>query len=66
MYGDTTSGTFIKVKRNFPKAYYELGIAEKGLGNRIAAISAFDTAKKSSAWRKVAQYEIDQIKKELD
>ena len=34
----------IKVKRNFPKAYYELGIAEKGLGNRIAAISAFDTS----------------------
>ena len=56
----------IKIKRSYPDAYYELGIAEKGLGNRIAAISAFDNAKKSSRWRKLAQYEIDQIKKELD
>tara|TARA_Y100001970_G_scaffold287715_1_gene413047 strand:+ start:783 stop:2117 length:1335 start_codon:yes stop_codon:yes gene_type:complete len=56
----------IKIKRNYPDAYYELGIAEKGLGNRIAAINSFESAKKSSKWRKIAQYEIDLIKKELD
>ncbi len=56
----------IKVKRSYPDAYYELGIAEKGLGSRVAAIDAFNKAKKSSKWRKAAQYEIDLIKKELD
>ncbi len=56
----------IKVKRNYPDAYYELGIAEKGLGNRIAAMEAFKSAKKSSKWRKIALYEIDLIKKELN
>ncbi|MDC2984603.1 tetratricopeptide repeat protein [Candidatus Marinimicrobia bacterium] len=56
----------IKVKRNYPDAYYELGIAEKGLGNRIAAMEAFKNAKKSSKWRKIAQYEIDLIKQELN
>ena len=55
-----------KVKRSYPDGYYELGMAEKGLGNRIAAINAFEKAKKSSNWRKIAEYEIDQIKKELD
>ena len=56
----------IKVKRSYPDAYYELGVAEKGLGNRIAAMEAFKNAKKSSKWRKIAQYEIDLIKKELN
>ena len=56
----------IKVKRSYPDAYYELGLAEKGLGNRVAAIDAFNKAKKSSKWRKVAQYEIDLIKQEID
>jgi len=56
----------IKIKRSYPDAYYELGTAEKGLGNRIAAMEAFKSAKKSSKWRKIAQYEIDLIKKELD
>ena len=55
----------IKIKRSYPDAYYELGLSEKGLGNRIAAIEAFKSAKKSSKWRKIAQYEIDLIKKEL-
>ena len=56
----------IKIKRSYPDAYYELGLSEKGLNNRIAAIEAFKSAKKSSKWRKIAQYEIDLIKKELD
>ena len=56
----------IRLKRNYFPAHYELGVAEKGLGNKLAAISAFKMAKKSSTWRPSAQYEIDQIQKELD
>ena len=56
----------IRLKRNYFPAHYELGVAEKGLGNKLAAISAFKMAKKSSTWRKSAQYEIDQIQKDLD
>ena len=55
-----------RLKRNYFPAYYELGIAEKGLGNRLPAIEAFNMAKKSSDWRNAAQYEIDQLKNELD
>ena len=35
----------IRVKRSYPAAYFELGLAEKGLGNRIAAMDAFKIAK---------------------
>ena len=55
----------IKIKRNYAPAYYELGIAEKGLGNRISAIDAFEKAAKDSRWRKAAKYEIEEIKSEL-
>ena len=36
----------IRLKRNYFPAHYELGVAEKGLGNKLAAISAFKMAKK--------------------
>ena len=55
----------IKIKRNYAPAYYELGIAEKGLGNRISSIDAFEKAAKDSRWRKASKYEIEQIKNEL-
>ena len=55
----------IRVKRSYPAAYFELGLAEKGLGNRIAAMDAFKIAKKSSKWRKSAEAEIQAIQKEL-
>ena len=37
----------LNIKRNYSPAYFELGIAEKALGNKIAAIDAFENAKKN-------------------
>ena len=55
----------LKVKRNYAPAYFELGVSEKALGNKIAATDAFENAKKDRNWRKSAQFEIDMISKGL-
>ena len=39
--------------------------AEKALGNKVAAIDAFEKAKKDKNWRKSAQYELDMLNKGL-
>ncbi len=53
----------LNIKRNYAPAYFELGVSEKALGNKIAALSAFEKAKKDKNWRKLAQYEIDMLNK---
>ena len=53
----------LKIKRNYSTAFFELGISEKELGNKIAAIDAFENAKKNKDWRKAAQFEIEMINK---
>ena len=52
----------IKPKRN-AFAYFELGVAEKGMGNIVAAKSAFEKASKDKKYRKSAKYELTLIEK---
>ncbi|MFC1543015.1 tetratricopeptide repeat protein [Candidatus Neomarinimicrobiota bacterium] len=51
------------INQNFEYGWYELGLAEKALGNRVAAIAAFRNALKGrdASIRKNAQYELDQL-----
>lgn len=51
----------LDVKPNLPPALYELGLAEVCLGNKTAALTAFEKARKDRTWRKAAEYEIDKI-----
>ena len=55
----------INIKRNYAPAFFELGLAEKSLGNKVAAKDAFEKAKKDRNWRKSAQFELDMISKGL-
>ena len=58
-----TAKNCLNIKRNYAPAYFELGISEKLLGNKIAAIDAFEKAKKDKNWRKSAQFELDLLNK---
>lgn len=51
------------LKKTFEYAWYELGIAERALGNRVAAIAAFKNAEKGrdAGIRRSAQYELKQL-----
>ena len=53
----------MNIKRNYAPAYFELGISEKALGNKVAATDAFEKAKKDKNWRKSAQFELDMLSK---
>ncbi len=53
----------IELKKNNPSANFELGVAEKGLGNIVAAKSAFEIASKDKRWRKISRYELTMIEK---
>ena len=55
----------MNIKRTYAPAYFELGISEKALGNKIAATDAFKNAKKDKNWRKSAQFELDMLSKGL-
>ena len=55
----------LNIKRSYAPAYYELGVSEKALGNKVEAIDALEKAKKDKNWRKSAQYELDMINKGL-
>ncbi len=51
------------LKKTFEYGWYELGLAEKALGNRVAAIEAFKNAMKGrdAGIRKSCQYELKQL-----
>jgi len=51
------------LKKTFEYGWYELGVAEKALGNRVAAIEAFKNALKGrdASIRKRSQYELKQL-----
>ncbi|UCH11246.1 MAG: tetratricopeptide repeat protein [Fidelibacterota bacterium] len=51
------------LKKTFEYGWYEKGIAEKALGNRVAAIEAFRNAEKGrdASIRRTAQYELKQL-----
>tara|TARA_Y100000590_G_scaffold350610_1_gene402546 strand:- start:2165 stop:3451 length:1287 start_codon:yes stop_codon:yes gene_type:complete len=53
----------ISLKRNYAPAFFELGLAEKSLGNKVAAKDAFEKAKKDRNWRKSAEFELDMLNK---
>ena len=53
----------LNIKRNYVPAYFELGISEKALVNKVAATDAFEKAKKDKNWRKSAQFELDMLSK---
>lgn len=52
----------LDLKESFAPAWFELGAAEVCLGNKTAAVSAFEKARRDRSWRKAAEYEIDRIK----
>ena len=52
----------LDVKSDYAPAHFELGMAETCLGNKTAALTAFENARKDRSWRKNAEYEIDKIK----
>ena len=51
------------LKKTFEYGWYELGLAEKALGNRVAAIEAFKNASngRDASIRKSSQYELKQL-----
>ena len=53
----------LSIKRNCAPAYFHLGIAEKGLGNKPAAKDAFEKAKSNKDWRASAAYELELLEK---
>jgi len=61
----TSAKSCLNIKRNYAPAYFELGIAEKALGNKVAAIDAFEKAKKDKNWRKSADFELNLLNKGL-
>ena len=51
----------VDLKNKFAGGWYELGIAEMGLGNKIRAKKYFEIAHKDRNWRKVSERKIDEI-----
>ena len=62
-YAKKSAKDCLNIKRNYAPAYFELGISEKALGNKVAATDAFEKAKKDKNWRKSAQFELDMLSK---
>lgn len=54
----------IDIKPKYAASWYELGLAEKAMGNRARAKIAFQNAAKDKKWRKNANYEIKLLEKE--
>jgi len=52
-----------KINSNFGAAWYEMGMSYALMGNNDDAINAFNRARLDAKWRKVAEYEIEQIRK---
>ena len=53
----------IDVKKNYVPAYFELGLAERGLGNKAAATSAFKKARNDRNFRKSANFYLCELTK---
>ena len=57
-----SSRVALDLKSDYAPAFFELGLSEVCLGNKTAALAAFENARKNRTWRKNAEYEIDKIK----
>ena len=53
----------LKIKRNYAGAFFELGYSELYMCNKVAAIDAFDKAKKDKTYRKSSKHYLDNIDK---
>ena len=51
----------LKIKRNYAGAFFELGYSELYMCNKVAAIDAFDKAKKDKTYRKSSKHYLDNI-----
>ena len=56
-----TAKKSLQIKRNYAGAYFELGLAELSMCNKVAAIDSFDKAKKDKVYRKSAKHYLDNI-----
>lgn len=52
-----------RINSNFGAAWYEMGMAYALMGDNDEAINAFNRARTDARWRKIAEYEIDLIRK---
>ncbi len=52
-----------QLNSNFGAAWYEMGMAYALMDNPDDAINAFNRARTDARWRKVAEYEIEQLRK---
>lgn len=55
--------TAIDLKDNYAPAWFELGLAEKCLGNEAAAKFAFENSGKDKQWRKPSEFQLEHIDK---
>ena len=51
----------LRIKRNYAGAFFELGYSELYMCNKVAAIDAFDKAKKDKTYRKSSKHYLDNI-----
>tara|TARA_B100002003_G_scaffold19877_1_gene16396 strand:+ start:754 stop:2070 length:1317 start_codon:yes stop_codon:yes gene_type:complete len=51
----------LDIKRKYASALFDLGLAEKCLGNETLALQAFNKARRDRNWRRLAEIEIDKI-----
>ena len=52
-----------RINSNFGASWYEMGMAYALMGNNDEAINAFNRARTDARWRKIAEYEIDLIRR---
>ena len=51
----------LQIKRNYGAAFFELGLAEFNMCNKVASVDAFDKAKKDKNYRQSAKYYLDNM-----
>ena len=51
----------LRIKRNYAGAFFELGYSELYMCNKVAAIDAFEKAKKDKTYRKSSRHYLDNI-----
>ena len=51
----------LDIKKRYASALFDLGLAEKCLGNKTLALKAFNNAKRDRNWRRLAEIEIEKI-----
>lgn len=51
----------LRIKRNYAGAFFELGFSELYMCNKVAAVDAFEKAKKDKTYRKSSRHYLDNI-----